>query len=117
MEVTEFVTTEKLSPFVGARFALIRWSSGRFLALLSAGQESQLSTWAFRRKATGPSARTSKRMHAEGVPELVTAIGEDIAYHNTEPKPFIWTKNAGEMLLKVIRADSRLGSKPNATLH
>jgi hypothetical protein len=26
------------------------------------------------------------------VPELVTAIDEYVAHHNTDPKPFIWTK-------------------------
>ena len=51
------------------------------------------------------------------MPELVTAIGEYIAHHNTKSKPFIRTKSAGDILLKVIRANSRLSSKPNATLH
>jgi hypothetical protein len=45
------------------------------------------------------------------VPELVTAIDEYIAHHNTNPKPFIWTKSARDILQKVIRADSRLSSK------
>jgi transposase len=51
------------------------------------------------------------------VPELVTAIDEFIAHHNTKPKPFIWTKSAADILQKVIRANSRLSSKQNATLH
>jgi len=51
------------------------------------------------------------------VPELVTAIDEYIAHHNTNPKPFIWTKSARDILQKVIRANSRLSSKQNATLH
>ena len=51
------------------------------------------------------------------VPELVSAIDEYIAHHNTNPKPFIWTKNARDILQKVIRANSRLSSKQNATLH
>ena len=51
------------------------------------------------------------------VPELVTAIDEYIAHHNTKPKPFIWTKSAADILQKVIRANSRLSSKQNATLH
>ena len=33
------------------------------------------------------------------------------------PKPFIWTKSARDILQKVIRANSRLSSKQNATLH
>lgn len=51
------------------------------------------------------------------VPELVTAIDEYVAHHNKEPKPFIWTKSARDILQKVIRANSRLSSKQNATLH
>ncbi len=51
------------------------------------------------------------------VAELVTAIDEYIAHHNTNPKPFIWTKSARDILQKVIRANSRLSSKQNATLH
>jgi transposase len=51
------------------------------------------------------------------VPELVTAIEEYITHHNTNPKAFIWTKSARDILQKVIRANSRLSSKQNATLH
>ena len=51
------------------------------------------------------------------VPELVTAIDDYVAHHNTNPKPFIWTKSARDILQKVIRANNRLSSKQNATLH
>jgi transposase len=51
------------------------------------------------------------------VPELVVAIDEYIAHHNMKPTPFIWTKSARDILQKVIRANSRLSSKQNATLH
>ena len=51
------------------------------------------------------------------VPDLVAAIDEYIAHHNVKPKPFIWTKSARDILQKVIRANSRLSSKQNATLH
>jgi transposase len=51
------------------------------------------------------------------VPELVCAIEEYVAHHNTDPKPFIWTKSARDILQKVIRANSRLSSKQNETLH
>ena len=51
------------------------------------------------------------------VPELVAAIDEYIAHHNTNPKPFVWTKSARDILQKVIRADSRLSSKQNDALH
>ena len=51
------------------------------------------------------------------VPELVTAINDYVAHHNVDPKPFIWTKSARDILQKVIRANSRLSSKQNETLH
>ena len=51
------------------------------------------------------------------VPELVAAIDEYVAHHNTNPKPFIWTKSARDILQKVIRANRRLSSKQNGTLH
>lgn len=51
------------------------------------------------------------------VPELVAAIDEYVAHHNSNPKPFIWTKSARDILQKVIRANSRLSSKQNASLH
>ncbi len=51
------------------------------------------------------------------VPELTAAIDAYIAHHNINPKPFIWTKSARDILQKVIRANSRLSSKQNAALH
>ena len=51
------------------------------------------------------------------VPELVAAIDEYIAHHNTNPKPFIWTTTARDILQNVIGVNSRLSSKQNATLH
>ncbi len=51
------------------------------------------------------------------VQELVTAIEEYVDHHNTSPKPLIWTKSARDILQKVIRANNRLSSKQNATLH
>jgi transposase len=63
---------------------------------------------------------TDKRLRRgvfTSVPELVAAINEYIAHHNINPKPFIWTKSARDILQKVIRANSRLSSKQNATLH
>lgn len=51
------------------------------------------------------------------VPELIGAIDEYIAHHNTQPKPFIWTKSARDILQKVIRANSHLSSKQNEALH
>ena len=37
--------------------------------------------------------------------------------HPTQPKPFIWTKTTRDILQKAIRANERLSSKQNATLH
>ena len=51
------------------------------------------------------------------VPALERAINEYVAHHNIKPKPFIWTKSARDILQKVIRANSRLSSKQNETLH
>lgn len=51
------------------------------------------------------------------VPELVAAIEEYVELHNINPKPFIWTASANDILEKVIRANSRLSSKQNGTLH
>ncbi len=51
------------------------------------------------------------------VPELVMAIDKYVAHHNTDPKPFIWTNSARDILQKVIRANARLSSKQNGTLH
>jgi hypothetical protein len=51
-----------------------------------------------------------------GVPELLAAIDAYIARHNTRPQPFIWTASARGLLQKDFRANSRLGSKQNATL-
>lgn len=45
------------------------------------------------------------------VPELIKAIKEYIAMHNQNPKPFVWTAKANDILQKVIRANRRLSSK------
>jgi transposase len=42
------------------------------------------------------------------VPELVTALERYIAQHNREPKPFIWTAKAKDILAKVARARKNL---------
>ena len=51
------------------------------------------------------------------VPELIKAIEQYIAQHNVKPRPFIWTATARDILQKVIRANKRLSSKQNASLH
>ncbi|MBL8421273.1 MAG: IS630 family transposase [Dechloromonas sp.] len=51
------------------------------------------------------------------VPELIAAIKDYIAVHNQNPKPFVWTAKANDILQKVIRANRRIGSKKNEALH
>jgi len=53
----------------------------------------------------------------KSVPELIAAIDEYIAVHNENPKPFVWTAKANDILQKVIRANRRPGSKKNEALH
>ena len=36
--------------------------------------------------------------------QLITAIGDYIDHHNKNPKPFIWTAKASDILEKVSRA-------------
>lgn len=51
------------------------------------------------------------------VPDLIVAIEDYIAIHNQNPKPFVWTAKAHDILQKVIRANRQLGSKKNEALH
>jgi transposase len=51
------------------------------------------------------------------VPELIDAIKGYVDHHNKNPKPFIWTAKANDILQKVIRANRRLSSKQNEALH
>jgi hypothetical protein len=44
------------------------------------------------------------------VTQLKDAIMEYLENHNADPKPFIWTKSAGEILEKVARAKQVLES-------
>ncbi|MGH8672677.1 MAG: IS630 family transposase [Burkholderiales bacterium] len=63
------------------------------------------------------SANSLKRGVFGSVPELIAAIENHIATHNKNPKPFVWTARARDILQKVIRANSRLSSKQNEALH
>lgn len=51
------------------------------------------------------------------VAELISVIESYIAHHNNDPKPFIWTAKATDILSKVVRANRRLSSKQNGALH
>jgi transposase len=46
------------------------------------------------------------------VAELKSAIMDYLENHNADPKPFVWTKSAGEILEKVARAKQALESQP-----
>jgi transposase len=48
------------------------------------------------------------------VEELITAIGEYIDHHNENPKPFIWTAKAADILEKVKRARATLNNRQSA---
>ncbi|MEI2773318.1 MAG: hypothetical protein V9G98_22175 [Candidatus Competibacter sp.] len=41
--------------------------------------------------------------------ELEQAIHDDIQHHNANPKPFVWTKSAADIILKVNRGRAVLG--------
>ncbi len=47
----------------------------------------------------------------KSVAELKSTIMEYLENHNADPKPFIWTKSAGEILEKVARAKQALESQ------
>ena len=46
----------------------------------------------------------------KSVAELQTTIMDYLHHHNADPKPFVWTKSAGEILEKVARAKQALES-------
>ena len=47
----------------------------------------------------------------QSVTELKSAIMEYLENHNADPKPFVWTKSAGQILEKVARAKQALESQ------
>jgi transposase len=60
---------------------------------------------------------TEKRLRRgvfRSVEELITAIDEYIAHHNKNPKPFIWTAKAADILEKVKRARKALHNRHSA---
>jgi hypothetical protein len=46
--------------------------------------------------------------------QLIMAIGEYIDGHNENPKPFIWTAKANDILEKVTRAKTALNERRSA---
>jgi hypothetical protein len=56
---------------------------------------------------------TDKRIRRDSftsVPELELAIDLYVAKHNDDPKPFIWTASASDILAKVTRAKAALAA-------
>lgn len=54
---------------------------------------------------------TTRRVRAgifKSVAELEAAIGDYLRHHNAQPKPFIWTAKAADILAKVTRARAAL---------
>jgi transposase len=57
---------------------------------------------------------TEKRLRRgvfRDVEELMSAIGDYIDHHNREPKPFVWTAKASDILEKVTRARAALDNR------
>ena len=55
-----------------------------------------------------------KRGVFRSVPELITAILEYVDSSNDDPKPFVWTKSAEQILEKVGRARAALDNPATA---
>jgi transposase len=53
-------------------------------------------------------AQRIRRGTFKSVPELVGAINDYIKHNNAAPKPFIWTKSAADIILKVNRGRAAL---------
>lgn len=49
-----------------------------------------------------------RRAAFRSVPELVGVIEQYVQKHNRDPKPFIWTAKASDILAKVTRARAKL---------
>jgi transposase len=54
-----------------------------------------------------------KRGVFQDLEQLITAIGNYIDAHNQNPKPFIWTAKASDILEKVTRAQTALNKRPS----
>jgi hypothetical protein len=49
----------------------------------------------------------------KSVADLEVAIADYLRHHNTQPKPFIWTAKAANILAKVTRAKPALVKSQN----
>ena len=57
--------------------------------------------------------RRLRRGVFRNVPDVIDAIADYIGHHNENPKPFIWTKKASDILAKVIRARRTVDNAPS----
>jgi hypothetical protein len=48
------------------------------------------------------------------VPDLITAIESYVVTHNSDPKPFIWTATAADILEKVKRGRRKINKLQSA---
>jgi hypothetical protein len=48
------------------------------------------------------------------IEDLIAAIDQYIDFHNENPKPFIWTAKAADILEKVKRARVAIHNRPSA---
>jgi len=55
-----------------------------------------------------------RRRVFQDLEQLITAIGDYIDGHNENPKPFIWTAKASDILEKVTRAQAALNNRRSA---
>ncbi|RKE26357.1 hypothetical protein B0G76_7975 [Paraburkholderia sp. BL23I1N1] len=58
--------------------------------------------------ACGLSENQLRRSAFSSVPDLVSTIEQYVEKHNRDPKPFIWTAKASDILAKVTRARKKL---------
>jgi len=66
-------------------------------------------SWLNRASASSATSRENRirRDSFTSVPELELAIDLYVAHHTANPKPFIWTKSATDILAKVTRGQGR----------
>ena len=58
--------------------------------------------------SSGPTMNTLRRGAFRSVAELTQAIEEHITHQNADPKPFVWTAAASDILEKVKRGRKKL---------
>ena len=54
--------------------------------------------------------KTIRRGVFHSVPQLIDAIMQYISQNNQNPKPFVWTKSADDIIIKVNRGKALLGT-------